>query len=79
MFGLGERPVGTSGTTGRMGKATVQGARGEFLHLDQRRRRYLIHLPTAEFSGRSRAAGAVARRGTTGRRGSSAAAAVTSG
>ena len=53
VFGLGERPVGTSGTTGRMGKATVQKLRGgEFLRISisDGGARYLIHLPTAEFS-----------------------------
>ena len=53
VFGLGERPVGTSGTTGRMGRATVQKLRGgEFLRISisDGGARYLIHLPTADFS-----------------------------
>lgn len=53
VFGAGERPVGTSGTTGRMGKATVQKLRGgEFLRISisDVGGRYLIHLPTAGFS-----------------------------
>lgn len=53
VFGAGERPVGTSGTTGRMGKATVQKLRGgEFLRISitDAGARYLIHLPTAAFS-----------------------------
>ena len=65
VFGLGERPVGTSGTTGRMGKATVQKVRGgEFLRISisDGGARYLIHLPTAEFGAGPAAAGAVARR-----------------
>lgn len=53
VFGAGERPVGTSGTPGRMGKATVQKLRGgEFLRISitDAGARYLIHLPTAGFS-----------------------------
>ena len=52
VFGAGERPVGTSGTTGRMAKATVQKLRGEFLRISisDAGARYLIHLPTAGFS-----------------------------
>jgi len=53
-FAAGERPVGTSGTTGsRMGKATVQKLRGgEYLRIaiNDASGRYLIHLPTASFS-----------------------------
>ena len=68
VFGLGERPVGTSGTTGRMGKATVQAARGRVsAHLDQRRRRPLPDPPAdGGISEPAPAAGAVARRGATG-------------
>ena len=54
VFGATERPVGTSGTTGsRMGKAVVQKLRGgEFLRIaiSDGGARYLIHLPTANFS-----------------------------
>ena len=54
VFGAAERPVGTSGTTGsRMGKAVVQKLRGgEFLRIaiSDGGARYLIHLPTANFS-----------------------------
>jgi hypothetical protein len=53
-FAAGERPVGTSGTTGsRMGKAAVQKLQGgEFLRIaiNDASGRYLIHLPTANFS-----------------------------
>ena len=53
-FASGERPVGTSGTTGsRMGKAAVQKLRGgEYLRIaiNDASGRYLIHLPTASFS-----------------------------
>ena len=55
VFGNGERPVGTSGTTGsRMGKAVVQKLQGgEFVRIaiSDAGARYLIHLPTAAFSG----------------------------
>lgn len=54
VFTSGERPVGTSGSTGsRMGKAVVQKLRGgEFLRIaiTEAGARYLIHLPTASFS-----------------------------
>ena len=53
VFGAGERPVGTSGTTGRMARAVVQKLRGgEFLRVSitDAGARYLIHLPTAGFS-----------------------------
>lgn len=53
VFAAGERPVGTAGTTGRMGRATVQKLRGgEFLRIaiSDAGARYLIHLPTADFS-----------------------------
>lgn len=54
VFAAGERPVvGTSGTTGRLGRATVQKLRGgEFLRvaISDGGARYLIHLPTAGFS-----------------------------
>ncbi len=50
----GERPLGTSGTTGsRLGSAVVQKLRGgEFLRIsiNDASGRYLIHLPTAAFS-----------------------------
>ena len=54
VFAPGERPVGTSGTTGtRMSKAVVQKLRGgEFLRIaiNDASGRYLIHLPTTAFS-----------------------------
>src|SRR5688500_18553016 len=53
VFAAGERPIGTSGTTGRMGRATVQKLRGgEYLRISisDAGARYLIHLPTAGFS-----------------------------
>ena len=54
VFAPGERPVGTSGTTGsRMGKAVVQKLQGgEFVRIaiNDASGRYLIHLPTAAFS-----------------------------
>jgi hypothetical protein len=54
VFAPGERPVGTSGTTGsRLSKAVVQKLRGgEFLRItiNDASGRYLIHLPTAAFS-----------------------------
>ncbi len=54
VFGSGERPTGTSGTTGsRMGKAVVQKLQGgEFVRIaiSDAGARYLIHLPTAAFS-----------------------------
>jgi len=54
VFGAGERPVGTSGSTGgKMQKAAVQKLRGgEFLRvsINDATGRYLIHLPTASFS-----------------------------
>lgn len=54
VFAPGERPVGTSGTTGtRQSKAVVQKLRGgEFLRIaiNDASGRYLIHLPTAAFS-----------------------------
>jgi hypothetical protein len=54
VFSPGERPVGTSGTTGsRMGKAAVQKLQGgEFLRIafSDASGRYLIHLPTASYS-----------------------------
>jgi hypothetical protein len=53
-FAAGERPVGTSGTTGsRMGKAAVQKLQGgEFVRIaiNDASGRYLIHLPTASYS-----------------------------
>ena len=55
VFPASERPIGTSGTTGsRMGKAAVQKLRGgEFLRIafSDASGRYLIHLPTANYSG----------------------------
>jgi hypothetical protein len=55
VFAPGERPVGTSGTTGsRMGKAAVQKLQGgEFVRIafNDASGRYLIHLPTANYSG----------------------------
>ena len=54
VFAPGERPVGTSGTTGpRMGKAVVQKLQGgEFVRIaiNDASGRYLIHLPTASYS-----------------------------
>jgi hypothetical protein len=54
VFGAGERPVGTSGSTGgKMQKAAVQKLRGgEFLRvsINDATGRYLSHLPTASFS-----------------------------
>ena len=55
VFPASERPIGTSGTTGsRMGKAVVQKLQGgEFLRIafSDASGRYLIHLPTANYSG----------------------------
>jgi len=54
VFPAGERPLGTSGTTGsRLGNAVVQKLRGgEFLRIsiNDASGRYLIHLPTTAFS-----------------------------
>jgi len=54
VFSPGERPVGTSGTTGsRIGKAAVQKLQGgEFVRIaiNDASGRYLIHLPTASYS-----------------------------
>jgi hypothetical protein len=54
VFGEGERPIGTSGSSGaRLAKAAVQKLRGgEFVRIaiNDGGARYLIHLPTAEFS-----------------------------
>ena len=54
VFAPGERPVGTSGTTGsRMSKAAVQKLQGgEFIRIaiNDASGRYLIHLPTANYS-----------------------------
>jgi hypothetical protein len=54
VFAAGERPVGTSGTAAaQMAKAAVQKLRGgEFLRIaiNDGGARYLIHLPTADFS-----------------------------
>ena len=54
VFTAGERPVGTSGSTGgRMQKAVVQKLQGgEFVRIaiNDAGARYLIHLPTANFS-----------------------------
>lgn len=54
VFSAGERPVGTSGTAaGKMRKAAVQKLRGgEFVRIavTDVGARYLIHLPTANFS-----------------------------
>ena len=54
VFAPGERPIGTSGTTGsRMSKAAVQKLQGgEFLRIviNDASGRYLIHLPTANYS-----------------------------
>jgi len=55
VFSPGERPEGTSGTTGSpLGKAAVQKLQGgEFIRIaiSDASGRYLIHLPTANFSG----------------------------
>lgn len=54
VFPAGERPTGTSGTSGsKMGRAAVQKLRGgEFIRIaiTDATGRYLIHLPTANFS-----------------------------
>ena len=54
VFPSSERPIGTSGTTGsKMAKAAVQKLQGgEFLRIaiNDGGARYLIHLPTANFS-----------------------------
>jgi hypothetical protein len=54
VFTASERPEGTSGTAdGKLGKAAVQKLRGgEFLRIaiNDGGARYLIHLPTADFS-----------------------------
>jgi hypothetical protein len=54
VFAAGERPIGTSGSSyARLAKAAVQKLRGgEFVRIaiNDGGARYLIHLPTAEFS-----------------------------
>ena len=54
VFSAGERPVGTSGSTGgRMQKAVVQKLQGgEYVRvaINDAGARYLIHLPTGSFS-----------------------------